>query len=50
MIQEAWKQIYAEWFPSNAYKHAPGIPEFERYPDEDPYQEESYSEIWVPIE
>ncbi|WP_050183939.1 AraC family transcriptional regulator [Domibacillus robiginosus] len=48
-MQQMWKQIYAEWFPSNSYKQAQGIPEFERYPEEDPYQDDSYSEIWIPI-
>ncbi|WP_083256265.1 effector binding domain-containing protein [Domibacillus iocasae] len=48
-MRKTWKQIYAEWFPSNSYKHTPGIPELKRYPEEDPYKKNSYLEIWIPI-
>lgn len=47
-MQNAWKQIFSEWFPSHSYRHA-GTPEFEYYPHEDPYQPDAYSEIWIPI-
>ncbi|WP_088072721.1 AraC family transcriptional regulator [Gottfriedia luciferensis] len=47
-MQSAWKKIFSEWFPSSGYSHA-GIPEFELYPAEDPFSEDYYSEIWIPI-
>ncbi|MFF2176746.1 effector binding domain-containing protein [Lysinibacillus sp. NPDC058147] len=48
-MQNTWKQIYSEWFPSNPYKAA-GTAELEVYPDEDAYSPDSYSEIWIPIQ
>ncbi|MBM7620134.1 AraC family transcriptional regulator [Bacillus tianshenii] len=47
-MQNAWKQIYSEWFPSNRYEHA-GTPEFELYTAEDPSSPDLYSEIWIPV-
>ncbi len=47
-MQDTWKKIISEWFPSNAYEHA-GTPELEVYPPEDAYRPESYSEIWIPL-
>ncbi|MDQ6598941.1 AraC family transcriptional regulator [Bacillus salipaludis] len=47
-MPRVWKQIYQEWFPSNAYEHA-GTPELEVYSDEDPSSEDLYSEIWIPL-
>lgn len=47
-MQNTWKQIYAEWFPSNPYEPA-GTPELEVYSDDDPSSENCYSEIWIPI-
>jgi AraC family transcriptional regulator len=47
-MQNTWKQIYSEWFPSNRYEHA-GTPELEVYPAEDPSKPEYYSEIWIPL-
>ncbi|AYC30284.1 effector binding domain-containing protein [Paenisporosarcina cavernae] len=47
-MQNAWKQIFSEWFPSTGYQHA-GTPEFELYSDEDPNSPDLYSEIWIPI-
>ncbi|MGE7839250.1 AraC family transcriptional regulator [Lysinibacillus sp. NPDC093712] len=47
-MQNAWKQIFSEWFPSNPYEPA-GTPELEVYTDEDPTSENLYSEIWIPI-
>ncbi|WP_181350834.1 AraC family transcriptional regulator [Thalassobacillus sp. CUG 92003] len=47
-MQEAWKQIFSEWFPSSHYEHADG-PELEVHPEEDPSRPDFYSEIWVPI-
>ncbi|MFJ8087834.1 effector binding domain-containing protein [Lysinibacillus sp. NPDC095746] len=48
-MQNTWKQIYSEWFPSNPYKPA-GTAELEVYPDEDAYSPDAYSEIWIPIQ
>lgn len=47
-MQNAWKQIFSEWFPSNPYEPA-GTAELEVYTDEDPKSEDLYSEIWIPI-
>ncbi|MGR3764147.1 AraC family transcriptional regulator [Rossellomorea sp. NS-SX7] len=47
-MQQAWKRIFSEWFPSTGYEHA-GTPEFELYTDEDPNSPDLYSEIWIPI-
>ncbi|MEK5333624.1 MULTISPECIES: AraC family transcriptional regulator [unclassified Lysinibacillus] len=47
-MQNAWKQIFSEWFPSNPYEPA-GTPELEVYTEEDPTSENLYSEIWIPI-
>lgn len=47
-MQNTWKQIFSEWFPSNPYEHA-GTPELEVYNDDDPYSPDCYSEIWIPV-
>ncbi|MFT4416414.1 GyrI-like domain-containing protein [Fredinandcohnia humi] len=48
-MQNVWKQIFTEWFPSSGYEHA-GMPEFELYPDEKPASDPNYySEVWIPI-
>ncbi|MEL3971164.1 AraC family transcriptional regulator [Rossellomorea oryzaecorticis] len=47
-MQNAWKRIFSEWFPSTGYEHA-GTPEFELYTDENPNSPDLYSEIWIPI-
>lgn len=47
-MQNAWKKIFTEWFPSNPYEPA-GTAELEVYTDEDPSSENLYSEIWIPI-
>src|SRR5699024_148827 len=47
-MQNAWKRIFSEWFPSTGYEHA-GTPEFELYTEEDPNLPDLYSEIWIPI-
>lgn len=45
-IQDIWKRIHPEWFPSSGYEHADG-PDQERYVrvGDDTY----YGEAWVPI-
>ncbi|MCL1698150.1 AraC family transcriptional regulator [Lysinibacillus sp. BPa_S21] len=47
-MQNTWKQIYSEWFPSNPYEPN-GTAELEVYSDEDPFSPDLYSEIWIPI-
>ena len=47
-MQNTWKQIYAEWFPSNPFEPA-GTPELEVYTDGNPSSENYYSEIWISI-
>lgn len=47
-MQDTWKQIYSEWFPSNPYVPA-GTPELEVYSSENPNNADYYSEIWIPI-
>ncbi|QOR68168.1 AraC family transcriptional regulator [Cytobacillus suaedae] len=47
-MQNTWKQIFSEWFPTSGYLHA-GTPEFEMYTDDDPTSLDCYSEIWIPI-
>lgn len=47
-MQNMWKQIYSEWFPSNPYEPT-GTAELEVYSDEDPFSPDLYSEIWIPI-
>ncbi|MHB8129646.1 MAG: AraC family transcriptional regulator [Mobilitalea sp.] len=47
-IQEVWKRIFTEWFPSSGYEHAGGA-ELEWYSDGDSSLEDYVSEIWIPI-
>jgi AraC family transcriptional regulator len=47
-IQDVWKRIYTEWFPSSGYEHAGGS-EIEWYSDGDADAEDYVSEIWIPI-
>ncbi|MEL3962739.1 AraC family transcriptional regulator [Lysinibacillus endophyticus] len=47
-MQDAWKKIYSEWFPSNTYRPT-GTAELEVYTDDDPTAPDCYSEIWIPI-
>ncbi|WP_096186568.1 AraC family transcriptional regulator [Evansella halocellulosilytica] len=47
-MQNSWKKIFSEWFPSNNYEHA-GTPELEVYTSKDPSNPNLYSEIWIPL-
>ncbi|KRF59559.1 AraC family transcriptional regulator [Bacillus sp. Soil768D1] len=47
-IQEVWKRIFSEWFPTSGYEHA-GAPEMEVYTDDDASNPDYYSEIWIPV-
>ena len=44
-IQQTFKRLYSEWFPSSGYEHA-GTPEVECYYDEG---ERNKYEVWIPI-
>lgn len=47
-IQDAWKKIDSEWFPSSGYEYA-GTAELEVYPARNPSDPNYYSEIWIPV-
>jgi len=47
-IQDVWKSIYSEWFPSTGYEHAGG-PELEIYYPGNPSDKDYKSEVWIPI-
>ncbi|MFG6115424.1 effector binding domain-containing protein [Halobacillus sp. MO56] len=47
-MQNAWKKIFSEWFPSSGYEHA-GTPELEVYRGGDPFDPHYYSEVWIPV-
>lgn len=47
-LQDVWKRIYSEWFPSTGYEHA-GTPELEIYYPGDPSDSDYKSEVWIPI-
>lgn len=46
MIQELWRRIYSEWFPSSGYDHAE-MPELELYYENT--DKTGYCEVWIPI-
>jgi AraC family transcriptional regulator len=47
-MQNTWKQIISEWFPSSHYQHA-GTPDLEVYSSGNPSSPDYYSEIWIPL-
>jgi AraC family transcriptional regulator len=47
-IQDAWKRIYSEWFPTSNYEHDKG-PELEVYPAGDVSSSKYYCEVWIPV-
>lgn len=49
-IQNVWKRIYTEWFPTTCYEHSGG-PEIELYPYEgiSPSEDDFRCEVWIPI-
>ncbi len=47
-MQNTWKQIISEWFPSSHYEHA-GTPDLEVYTNGNPSNPDYYSEIWIPL-
>ncbi|GKX28281.1 AraC family transcriptional regulator [Vallitalea longa] len=47
-LQDTWKRIFSEWFPSTSFQHA-DLPEFEVYCGRDTSREDFVTEIWIPI-
>jgi AraC family transcriptional regulator len=47
-IQEVWKKIYGEWFPTSGYEHAEDY-ELEVYSEGDSSVPDYYSEVWIPV-
>lgn len=47
-IQDTWKRIFSEWFPSSGYEHAEG-PELEVYEPGDMSKPDYKSYIWIPV-
>lgn len=47
-MQNKWKQIFSEWFPSSGYQLA-GAPELEVYSEGDASRPDYYSEIWIAV-
>ena len=47
-MQNTWKQIFSEWFPTSQYEHV-GTPGMEVYTNGDSSSPDYYSEIWIPL-
>lgn len=47
-IQNAWGQIWSEFFPTSPYKHGNG-PDLELYPRGNPHYADYVCEIWIPV-
>lgn len=47
-IQNMWKRIFSEWFPSTGFQHA-YLPELEVYSDGNVQDPDYLIEIWIPI-
>ena len=47
-IQDVWKRIYAEWFPSSAFEQAEG-PCIEKYYWDDDKYDKYTCEVWIPV-
>jgi AraC family transcriptional regulator len=47
-IQELWRDVFTEWFPSNPYRSRPG-PEILRT-RLSPDRTEADAELWLPVE
>lgn len=47
-MQQVWKDIFSEWFPSNDYEHA-DAPELEVYDQGDSQKADYKSYIWIPV-
>ncbi len=49
VLQDTWKRIFSEWFPTTGFRHA-NLPEFEVYLGGDVNAADYKMEIWIPIE
>lgn len=47
-IQDVWKRIFSEWFPTSEYEHADG-PELEVYEKGDMNKPDYKSYVWIPV-
>ncbi|TDF94456.1 AraC family transcriptional regulator [Paenibacillus piri] len=47
-IQDVWRRIFQEWFPSTGYEHSGG-PELEVYPPGNTTADDYRCEIWIPV-
>ncbi len=47
-IQEVWKRIYSEWFPTSGYEHA-DRPDLEVYPTGNTSAADYICEVWLPV-
>ena len=47
-IQDMWKKILSEWFPSSGFEHTT-IPAMEVYAKGNPSNPNYFSEIWIPV-
>lgn len=47
-IQNVFKRMFTEWFPTSGYEHADG-PEIELYPIGDMNSDDYKCEVWIPI-
>lgn len=47
-IQDVWKRIFSEWFPSSPYEHA-NAPEIEVYEKGDMTKPDYRSYVWIPV-
>ncbi|MCT8137811.1 AraC family transcriptional regulator [Anaerobacillus sp. CMMVII] len=47
-IQDIWKRIYSEWFPTSGYEQTVG-PCIEKYYWADRNQEDYICEVWIPV-
>ncbi|MBN1698553.1 MAG: AraC family transcriptional regulator [Spirochaetales bacterium] len=47
-IQDVWKRIFSEWFPSSNYEHDKA-PELEIYPPCGENGDDYYCEVWIPV-
>lgn len=47
-LQNTWKRIFSEWFPSTGFQHA-NLPELEVYYGGDTQNPDYLTEIWIPI-
>ncbi|BBF44912.1 transcriptional regulator, AraC family [Lachnospiraceae bacterium KM106-2] len=48
-IQDVFKRMFTEWFPTSGYEHADG-PEIEYYPIENMNHPDYKCEVWIPIQ